>query len=108
MSAAHTPHDDVMPHVAHDLKSADIDRVLSSDVVSYCISAVPAAYVVTTDIIIRDTAGRSFMLTPGSSEPVPLGREELDVLGMAYEPAQDTSWHTAAELRRMFFGEQEA
>jgi hypothetical protein len=107
MSASFSAHHDGIPHGSPDI-DPEVDRVVSSDVVSYSIIAVPAPYASTTDLIIRDTTGRSFMLTSGSAEPVPLPSDEFDVLGMAFEPAQDTSWHTAKQLRRMFFGDQEA
>ncbi|HUG15990.1 MAG TPA: hypothetical protein VMM78_13350 [Thermomicrobiales bacterium] len=98
-------------HAETDAGAIDVgdgeDHVLSHEVMSYCVSAVPAAYVFTEDLIIRDFAGRSFLLTSDATDPAPLTQSELNVLGMAYEPAQDTSWHTAEELRRMFFRARE-
>jgi hypothetical protein len=94
----------------HDSPGEDavVRQSEASAVVSYCVSAIPASYVVAEDVIIRDAMGRSFLLTSDSSEPLPLCRSELDVLGMAYEPAQDTSWHSARELHRIFFAVDDA
>lgn len=84
------------------------DLVLSDDAMSYTVSAIPASFVLREDLIIRDTAGRAYLLSLDAPQPVPLAKPELDVLGMAYEPAQDTSWHSYADLRRMFFGAEDA
>lgn len=102
LSAAATGGDRLPLRTARPDEADDI--IVSTEVLGFCVSAVPAAYVTTDDLIIRDTRGRTYMLTSHSVEPVPLDRSELDLLGMVYEPAQDTSWHTAAELHRMFFG----
>jgi hypothetical protein len=70
----------------------------------YCVSAVPATYALTDDVIIRDLGGNPYLLSHDSLTPTPLASDEVDSLGMFYEPAQDSSWHTVSELRRIIYG----
>jgi hypothetical protein len=70
----------------------------------YCVSAVPATYALTDDVIVRDLGGNPFLLSHDSTTLLPLDPEEVNSLGMFYEPAQDSSWHTVTELRRIIFG----
>jgi hypothetical protein len=89
--------------------SATVGKVLMTPIDGrpddhYCISAVPATYALTDDVIVRDLGGNPFLLTHDSSTLLPLKPEEVNSLGMFYEPAQDSSWHTITELRRIIYG----
>jgi hypothetical protein len=70
----------------------------------YRVVAFPVVYAISDDVIIGDQAGRRFLLTHESPQPTPLESDEVDSLGMFFEPSQDYSWHTIPELRRILYG----
>ena len=74
----------------------------------YRIAAFPADYALTDDVILRDEAGRAFLLSQAEVEPIPIEEDTANSLGMFFEPSQDSSWHTVSELRRIIYGIEEA
>jgi hypothetical protein len=70
----------------------------------YRVVAFPVVYAISDDVIIGDQSGRQYLLTHESAQPTPLAPDEVDSLGMFFEPSQDYSWHTVPELRRILYG----
>ncbi len=75
-----------------------------SDEGHYRVAAFPADYAMTDDVILRDLAGRAYLLSQAENQPVPIEDDTANSLGMFFEPSQDSSWHTASELRRIIYG----
>lgn len=73
----------------------------------YRVFALPASHTVTDDVIISDMRGTPYLLSHDSTTPSPIGQDILDLLGMAFEPSQDISWHTASELHQLLYGSTE-
>ena len=73
----------------------------------YRVFALPASHTVTDDVIISDVYGKPYLLSHDSTTPSPIGQDILDLLGMAFEPSQDISWHTASELHHILYGSTE-
>lgn len=74
----------------------------------YRVAAFPADYALTDDVILRDETGRAYLLTQADEQPMPIEEDTANSLGMFFEPSQDSSWHTASELRRIIYGVGEA
>lgn len=70
----------------------------------YRVAAFPADYALTDDVILRDEAGRAYLLSQAEDEPIPIEDDTANSLGMFFEPSQDSSWHTISELRRIIYG----
>jgi hypothetical protein len=71
----------------------------------YRVAAFPLDCALTNDVIINDRDGRRYLLSDESALPIPLLPEDVNALGLFFEPSQDASWHTVSELRRIVFGE---
>ncbi len=82
-------------------RTADDGRLLSE---TFRVVAFPVDYAMTDEVIINDRSGRTYMLSSDASGPKPLEQEDVNALGMFFEPSQDSTWHTVSELRRMFYG----
>jgi hypothetical protein len=91
---------------AEDIVLATTDRAFSVHPARdhYRVVAFPVVYAISDDVIIGDQSGRQYLLTHESPQPTPLERDEVDSLGMFFEPSQDYSWHTVPELRRILYG----
>lgn len=74
----------------------------------YRVFALPASHTLTDDVIISDVSGKPYLLSHDSPTPSPIARETLDLLGMAFEPSQDISWHTLTDLHRLIYGAGES
>lgn len=74
----------------------------------YRVAAFPADYAMTDDVILRDETGRAYLLSQEEEHPIPIAEDTANSLGMFFEPSQDSSWHTAAELRRIIYGVDDA
>jgi hypothetical protein len=70
----------------------------------YRVAAFPADYAMTDDVILRDETGRAYLLSQDEEQPTPIEEDTANSLGMFFEPSQDSSWHTLAELRRIIYG----
>jgi hypothetical protein len=70
---------------------------------TFRVAAVPSNATESDDVLLSDGAGRTYLFSAQDSEPSPLEPEEANSLGMFFEPSQDSSWHTLAELRALFF-----
>lgn len=103
MVSANTPSQSTIDN----LSWPQVDRRVHSEPSTegqYRVVALPVGYALTDDVIIKDAFGNPFLLTHGSPRPTPLELTEVNSLGMFFEPAQDSSWHTLPELRRIIFG----
>ena len=74
----------------------------------YRVAAFPADYALTDDVILRDEAGRAYLLSQAEDQLLPIEDDTANSLGMFFEPSQDSSWHTVSELRRIIYGIEEA
>lgn len=81
---------------------SSIEPVSNED--HYRVAAFPADYALTDDVILRDESGRAYLLSQQDELPIPIEEDTANSLGMFFEPSQDSSWHTAAELRRIIYG----
>lgn len=72
------------------------------------VAAFPADYALTDDVILRDEAGRAYLLSQADDALTPIEEDTANSLGMFFEPSQDSSWHTITELRRIIYGIEEA
>lgn len=72
------------------------------------VAAFPADYALTDDVILRDEYGRAYLLSQEDELPTPIEDDIANSLGMFFEPSQDSSWHTASELRRIIYGVEAA
>jgi hypothetical protein len=72
------------------------------------VAAFPADYALTDDVILRDEAGRAYLLSQADDALTPIEEDTANSLGMFFEPSQDSSWHTISELRRIIYGIEEA
>ena len=70
----------------------------------YRVAAFPADYALTDDVILRDEAGRAYLLSNSDEQLLPIEEDTANSLGMFFEPSQDSSWHTIEELRRIIYG----
>lgn len=72
------------------------------------VAAFPADYALTDDVILRDEAGRAYLLSQEDEQLTPIEETTANSLGMFFEPSQDSSWHTVSELRRIIYGIEDA
>ncbi len=63
------------------------------------ISARPATFVESTEVIIEDLAGQSFLLDQEREDLCSLSPADLAALGTYFEAALDCTWHTLDDLR---------
>lgn len=69
----------------------------------YRLAAQPAPWTTEDEVIVEDQQGRLYLLSGAAPRLLPVCREDADLLGAFFEPSQDSTWHSAADLWRMLF-----
>lgn len=73
----------------------------------YRLAAQPAPWMTVDEVIVEDQQGRLYLLSGAAPRLLPLCREDADLLGAFFEPSQDSTWHSAADLWRMLFARRQ-
>ena len=102
LTSHHTPR--VRRDLRHTVRTIHRHRVTASllhEHAEFRVTALPTFTATTGDLIVCDRHGRSFLLSPESTTPLPLDQSDVNALGMFFEPAVDLAWHSERELRGM-------